>query len=91
MCKELRNDFDFEFKINDLEEAKNYFYPDKNTEKEILNKEDYLGNDFDHFCTCFEEYKSAILNSENLENLAEVLNNYKDIFGNGSSYFVVNY
>ena len=83
--KVLKNKYDYEIKFTDLEEAKYYYTP---KEDKPCDKEDYLGEDFACYCEEFNRYKREIANSETLEQLAEVLTRFTDIFDNGSEYYV---
>lgn len=84
--KSLVNNYDKSVEFTDLEKAKKYY---GNGEKP--KKEEYLGNDFEEYCTQFEEYTRQINESNTLEELAEVLNRYTDIFDNGTTYKVITY
>lgn len=84
--KELRNSFDKEVAFESLEEAKKYYLPKENKPCEI---EDYLGEDYKKFCDDYEIYKQEITEAQTLEELAEVLTKWTDIFDNGSVFFVL--
>ena len=86
--RELRNNVDTEVVFTKLDEAKKYYLPN---EKVPCIKEEYLGNDYENYCKQFSEYKEEIEQSETLEELAEVLNRYTDIFGDGRENKVVEF
>lgn len=80
---ELINRIDKEIAFDSLEEAKKYYCP-----KEEPSKDDYIGDDFDEYIKDWKEYRSEIEQAENLEELANVLNSYTDIFSNGAEWYV---
>ncbi len=88
--KKLINSYDHEAKFyeNELAEAKNYYLP-----KSVLpcDESEYLGKDYKRYCEQYTEYKQGIEQAENLEELAEALNDFTDIFGNGSACKVVEF
>lgn len=86
--KELRNSRDYEVGFDNLGQAKKYYMPKTELPCE---EEDYLGDDFSFYCKEFNEYKTEILESDSLEELANVLNKYTDTFDNGSEYKVVEF
>ena len=50
--------------------------------------EDFLGNDWKGYCNHWQEYKNEIVNADSLEELAQVLNKYTDIFGDEREHTV---
>ena len=83
--KELRNSYDKENVFDDLNKAKRYYISDL----EIPCSEDeYLGDNYEIYCSEWNEYKKELEFAESLEKLAEVLNKYTDIFSDGRNYFV---
>ena len=88
--KKLINSYDHEAKFyeNELAEAKNYYLPKSDLP---CNESEYLGRDYKGYCEQYTEYKQGIEQAENLEELAEVLNNFTDVFDNGSKYEVVEF
>jgi DNA-binding transcriptional regulator YiaG len=84
--KELRNEFDRETSFTDLDKAKFYYTPSN-----MCDREDYLGDDWDAYVKKYNEYKTSIQDATSLEELAEVLNRYTDIFDNGTEYKVINH
>ena len=83
---ELRNKYDTEISFDDLAEAKSYFLP---KEEIPCDPEEFLGENYESFCTAFKAYKTEIKAASNLEELADVLNRYSDEFGNGSEYYTM--
>lgn len=73
--KTLVNSFDDELQYTDLSEAKSHFTP--------LDEVD-----FGTYLKEWEEYKNGIKSAGTLEELADVLNQYTDLFDNGSTYEV---
>lgn len=88
--KELVNNFDTEICFSNLEEAKKYYYPNKVNDRDTTDPENFIGDskDFNDFLRDWDEYKSEIADSETLEELAEALNRFTDIFGDGRHYTV---
>jgi len=86
--KELRNNFDKETTFTDVQDAKSYYLKSVGV---LCSEDEYIGDDYGDYCVQFCEYCTDINNSETLEELADVLNNYTDIFGNGSEYSVVEF
>ncbi len=82
---ELRNTLDTEISFQNLNEAKNYY--NILSEKEP-QREEYLGDDFDKYVESWKEYRSELEQAGSLEELADVLNNYTDVFQNGSEWYV---
>lgn len=70
--RELKNNFDKEISFKSLEEAKKYLKPSE----DFAEVEGYT------------EYSAEFEEAANLEELAEVLNKYSDLFGNGSEWYV---
>ena len=83
--KELRNNTDYETTFTDLQEAKEYYMPKEKTPGTI---EDFLGDDWQGYCNQWQEYKNDIVNADSLEELAQVLNKYTDIFSDGREHIV---
>lgn len=88
--KKLVNNYDHEIKFYDdeLTEAKNYYLSKSDLP---CNESEYLGEDYKGYCEQYAEYKQGIEQAENLEELAEALNNFTDIFDNGSAYKVIEF
>lgn len=86
--KELRNSVDKECIFDDLKKAKLYFKPSAETLEE--HAAEFLGDpeDFEEYIAKHTEYVEEIENAKTLEELADVLNEYADIYGNGSRYSV---
>ena len=82
---ELKNKFDREISFDNLQEAKQYFYP--KTEKPC-EPEEYLGDNYESYCKVFQAYKVEIKAAGNLDELADVLNRYSDAFDKGSEYYI---
>ena len=83
--KELRNNFDTEVCFSDLEEAKRYYYNDAEFP---CGREEYLGDDWNDYCEQWKAYNNGIKEADSLEEFAEVLNTYTDVFDNGSEFYV---
>lgn len=86
--KELRNSIDSDARFESLEEAKTYYYPEMDA---LEIRESYTGDDFESYLHEWESYKKGISSAKTLEDLAYVLNEYTDVFGNGSSWQVVEF
>ena len=88
--KKLVNNCDHETKFYDdeLTEAKNYYLSKSDLP---CDESEYLGEDYKEYCERYTEYKQGIEQAEDLEELAEVLNNFTDIFDNGTTYQVVEF
>lgn len=71
--KYLKNSFDSEVEFTDLEKAKNYYMPNL---EEFSDDEEY------------QEYLESIKECNSLFDLASILNNYTDMYGNGSTFSV---
>lgn len=88
----LKNSFDKDIYFEDLEEAKKYFKPSEEKLEEHLNMDpsEFLGDpeDFEEYKNNFYWYAEKIEYAKTLEELADVLNEYSDIYGNGSRYSV---
>lgn len=84
--KELRNNWDADVVFTDLQKAKNWYLPEEDVP---CSKEEYLGDDYESYCTNFTEYKKEIQGADTLEELADVLNRYSDTFDNGREHTVV--
>ena len=85
----MKNSFDRDINFESLEEAKKYFN-DANAaslEDSMKNPESVLV-DFEDFVGGFKEYMQEIDEASDLEELAEVLNRYSDVYGNGSTMYV---
>lgn len=70
---------------DNLEEAKQIAIPE-----DALNRSDFLGKDeeWESYCQQFKEYQARIAEAQTLEELADALNDYADIFGDGSTWEV---
>lgn len=77
-----------EIEFPGLEEAKNYFYPDSETDKEKKDPDNYTGDNFPDFLKQWEEFKKDISQAETSKELVEAVNRYTDIFGNGTEWEV---
>ena len=91
--KELRNNFDKELRFTSVEEAKEYFCPSEELDKSIKDSGDFdsFNGDseaFESYLNQWEERKNAISHSQTLEELADALNQWADVFDNGSRYSV---
>ena len=86
--KELRNNVDYEARFDDLEKAKNWYNSNSNP---LCSEDEYLGDDYELYCSQFEEYQEEIKESKTLEELATVLNKYTDIFEDGRQHEVVEF
>ena len=75
LFRELRNSFDKEVCFSDLEAAKAYYTP---------SLEECSKTTDDRFSDYIEKIKGA----ESLDELADVLNEYTDMFDNGSTWYV---
>ena len=82
---ELKNKFDREISFDNLQDAKQYFYP--KTEKPC-EPEEYLGDNYESYCKVFQAYKVEIKAAKTLGELADVLNRYSDTFDNGTEYYI---
>lgn len=91
--KELINSFDKEVSFTNLEDAKQYYYPNAEIDKGTKNAEDFLGepSEFPEYLKQWDEYKDAIKSAESLEELADALNKWSNIFDNGAVYSVKEY
>lgn len=87
----LTNNYDPDINFENLEKAKKYYYPSEEDDKDVKNPDNYIGDmDFNDYLKSWEEYKKHVEGTETLEELANVLNRYADIFGNGSEYIIKN-
>lgn len=89
--KILKNNFDYEIEFDDLEKARKYYLPSESVIEDVQNEEYYVGPStlsFESYVEGFFEYYEEIKNASSLEELADVLNRYTDIYDNGSYYFV---
>lgn len=88
----LKNSFDKDIYFEDLDEAKKYFKPSEEEMEEYLNMDpaEFLGDpeDFEEYKNNFYWYAEKIEYAKTLEELADVLNEYSDIYRNGSRYSV---
>lgn len=78
--KELRNNVDREIAFTSILEAKHYYLP---SGKYPCSKEDYLEDDYERYCNQFLNYRAELEQCETLEELADILNKYTDIFSDG--------
>lgn len=71
--------------FDNLEDAKQIAIPEN-----ALDRSDFLGKDeeWESYCQQFKEYQSRIADAKTLEELADALNDYTDIFGDGSTWEV---
>lgn len=87
----LTNNYDPDINFENLEKAKKYYYPSEEDDKDVKNPDNYIGDmDFNDYLKSWEEYKKHVEGTETLEELANVLNRYADIFSNGSEYIIKN-
>lgn len=58
--------------------------------EDALDRSDFLGKDeeWESYCQQFKEYQARIADAKTLEELADALNDYTDIFGGGSTWEV---
>lgn len=82
---ELRNKFDREISFDNLQDAKQYFFPKR---EKPCEPEEYLGDNYESYCKVFQAYKVKIRVARDLEELADVLNRYSDAFNNGTEYYI---
>lgn len=85
----LVNSFDKEAVFDNLKEAKTYYLPSKEVDKDVRNKDNYSGDDFDGYVHRWEEYIDDLNNAADLSELCEVLNRNSDEFDNGSSWSII--
>lgn len=71
--------------FDNLEDAKQLAIPE-----DALDRSDFLGKDeeWESYCQQFKEYQSRIADAKTLEELADALNDYTDIFGDGNTWEV---
>lgn len=71
--------------FDNLEDAKQIAIPEN-----ALDRSDFWGKDeeWESYCQQFKEYQSRIADAKTLEELADALNDYTDIFGDGSTWEV---
>lgn len=91
--KELVNSFDKEVSFTNLEDAKKYYYPSAEDDNQTKSSEDFLGepSKFPEYLKQWDEYKNDIKSAETLEELADALNEWSNIFDNGAVYSVKEY
>ena len=87
--KVMINSFDKELVFSDLEKAKNWMIPTEDAKEQILDIENFSGDDFSEYCDQYEEYILEIQSSNTLEELSGVWNRYSDVFGNGSIFEII--
>lgn len=87
--KYIKNSFDKECFFDDLGKAKQYLIPDDDTMSEILDQENYLGDDFESFKHSFLEYVEELKSANDLETLVETYNRNSDDFSHGDRFEVV--
>lgn len=85
----LVNDYEKEISFENLEEAKAYYLPSEEVNKDMRNREYYLGDDFESYLERWDEYISDIKNANSLQELCDVLNRNTDEFQDGSMWKVV--
>lgn len=84
--KTLKNNYDKEIKFENLEEAKAYFLTSEEQLKELIDN--YEGDDFEYNKERVLQREQDIKDANDLEELADVLNDYSDNYDNGSTWFV---
>lgn len=70
--------------FTDIINAKEYYLP---CQKDLA-KDNYTGEGYEQDNIYFHEYRNEIENSDTLEELCYVLNNYTDIFDDGSIWVI---
>lgn len=87
---ELVCENDNELRFDDLKAAKEYYFPSIEEDAYVENPAHYIGcMPFDDYIEDRDAYKREIAEARDLEELADVLNRYSDIFDNGSHYKTV--
>lgn len=86
IIKLLKNDVHKEEKFENVEEAKAYYLIPEEQIKELID--DYTGNDFEYNKKMTLQREQDIKDAKDLEELANVLNDYTDNFGDGSTWSV---
>ncbi len=84
--KTLKNNYDKEIEFENLEEAKAYFLTSEEQLKELIDN--YEGDDFEYNKKRVLQREQDIKDANDLEELANVLNDYSDNYDNGSTWFV---
>lgn len=84
--KTLKNNYDKEIEFENLEETKAYFLTSEEQLKELIDN--YEGDDFEYNKKRVLQREQDIKDANDLEELADVLNDYSDNYDNGSTWFV---
>lgn len=84
--KTLKNNYDKEIEFENLEEAKAYFLISEEQLKDLTDN--YEGDDFEYNKKRVLQREQDIKDANDLEELADVLNDYSDNYDNGSTWFV---
>lgn len=84
--KTLKNNYDKEIEFENLEETKAYFLTQEEQLKELIDN--YEGDDFEYNKKRVLQREQDIKDANDLEELADVLNDYSDNYDNGSTWFV---
>lgn len=85
IMKVLVNSLDKEIRFTEIKKAKKFYIP---SEELPCSEDEYLGEDYPKYCKQWAEYKKELEEAADLEELADVLNRYTDIFDNGSTWKV---
>lgn len=87
----LINSKDSEIQFNNLECAKDYYYPSDEQDIDTKNPENFSGtiDEYMSYLDAWNQYKADILASNTLNELADVLNRNSDTFQNGSIWKVI--
>lgn len=85
----LVNNYDKEISFENLKEAKSYYLPSEEVDKNSRDREYYLGDDFESCLERWDEYISDIKNANSLQELCDVLNRSADEFQDGSMWKVI--
>lgn len=75
--------------FDNLEEAKTYYYPTAEVDKDAREESYYLGDDFESYIEKWDEYISDIKNANSLQELRDILNRNSDEFQNGTEWEVI--
>ena len=81
-----KHDNDLYFYENELQKAKDYFM----IQDDVYFPDNFNGTieQYKTYKKQLDEYEQELLQVENLEELANVLNKYTDIFNDGSEFYV---
>lgn len=85
----LVNNFDKTINFENLEDAKKYYTPTEEVDKDTRDKSNYLGNDFEAYIQRWEQYILDIKKAEDLEELCDILNHNSDEFDSGTRWAVI--